>query len=189
MPAYYHFLVIFSKKSPFPVNFSILWSRCPEPLIPTVVMQDTIVIWKQSALLIKAWALYIKWKINILTYLPSGRQVCIPKYDHFVVSWIMFEIIFNIPSASDATIYGDHQHFTSNSRDSHWLYFHQKDLVWERSMFLRPFLTRKSLKKFFSEIKSFQHISYWCSNSYGVLMTEVRPLKPYLVSLMLSYEV
>ena len=171
------------------MNFSILWSKCPKPLIPSGVMHDTIVIWKQSALLIQAWALYIKWKINILTYLPSGRQVCIPKYDHFVVSQIMFEIIFNIPSASDATIYGDHQHFTSNSRDSHWLYFLEKDMVWERSMFLRPFLTWKSLKKFFSEIKSFQHISYWCSNTCGVLLTEVRPLKPYLVCLMLSYEV
>ena len=141
LPVYYHFLVIFSKKSPFPVNFSILWSKCPEPLIPSGEIHDTIVIWKQSALLIQAWALYIKWKINILTYLPSGRHVCIPKYDHFVVSWIMFEIIFNIPSAIDATMYGDHQHFTSNSRDSHWLYFLEKDLVWEQSMFWRPFLT------------------------------------------------
>ena len=149
MPVYYHFLVIFSKNSPFPVNFSILWSKCPESLIPRGVMHDTIVIWKQSALLIKAWALYIKWKINILTYLPSGRRVCIPKYDHFVVSRKMFEIIFNIPSASDASIYGDHQHFTSNSRDSHWLYFLEKDLVWELKHVFTTLSYMKILKKKF----------------------------------------
>ena len=148
LPVYHHFLVIFSKKSQFPINFSILWSKCPEPLIPSGGMQDTIVIWKQSALLIQAWALYIKWKINILTYLPSGRQVCIPKYDHFVVSWIRFEIIFNIPSASDATIYGDHEHFTSNSRDSHWLYFLENILCENEACFYDHFLHENPKKKF-----------------------------------------
>ena len=90
-------------------------------MVFSVVMHDTIVVWKPLALYTQAWDLCIKCKIYMLTYLPSGRQVCIPKYDHFVVPRIIFEIIFIIPSASDAAIYGDQQHFKSNSRDSHWL--------------------------------------------------------------------
>ena len=54
----------------------------------------------------------------------------------------------------------------------------EKGLVQEKSMFSKPILTGKLSKKAISEIQSLQYISYFNSNPYGILMTEVGPLKP-----------
>ena len=55
----------------------------------------------------------------------------------------------------------------------------EKGLVQEKSMFSKPILTTGKLsKKAISEIQSLQYISYFDSNPYRILMTEVGPLKP-----------